>query len=129
MRFSRFVMVSGLCALLSNILVIALGHYGCGYVTASLLAFGPVLLVGYVLHTTLTFEIRASYSSFFKYALAMALNFPLWIVGLFVFCDILKVAVAIAAPATTVLVFLFNYLSVRRALVLRAVHPRFRASV
>jgi putative flippase GtrA len=127
MRFSRFASVGALCALLSNILVIALGHYGCGYVAASLLAFGPVLLVGYVLHTTLTFKTRASYHSFFKYALAMALNFPLWIAGLFVFCDILKVPVAIAAPTTTGFIFLFNYLSARWALVL-PVRPSFRAS-
>src|SRR4029077_8506503 len=59
-RFSRFSLVGGLCAILSNGLVIALGRYGFTSTAASLLVFGPVLLMGYALHTVFTFSTRPS---------------------------------------------------------------------
>src|SRR5262249_24830859 len=78
---------------------------------ASFLAFGPVLLVGYGLHVLITFKTTASRLSFVRHALAMAANFPLWIGALYLFCDIFNVAIDVAAPAVTVLIFLWNYLS------------------
>jgi putative flippase GtrA len=127
MRFSRFASVGALCALLSNILVIAFAHYGFGYLVASLLAFGPVLLVGYALHTTITFKTTSSYLSFFKYTVAMAVNVPLWIGALWIFCDLFNSPVAIAAPTTTALIFLWNYLSAKWALVAAAEPVQARA--
>lgn len=116
MRFSRFILIGGVCALLNNILVIALSHCGIHYLGASLLAFGPVLVVGYALHTVFTFEAPASWLSFGRYALAMAANYPIWIVALYTFCDLLGFSVTIAAPVTTALVVLWNYSSARWAL-------------
>jgi putative flippase GtrA len=131
MRFPRFVLIGGLCALLSNILVIAFVHYGFGYLVASFLAFGPVLLVGYSLHSIVTFGTPVSQLSFVRYALAMATNFPLWVAALYVFCDVFNVTVAIAAPATTVLLFLWNYISAKWALLpsARSVHPNVQIDV
>jgi putative flippase GtrA len=128
MRFSRFVFVGGLCALLNNILVIAFTYYGLGYLIASFLAFGPVLFVGYVLHSIVTFGTPASHHSFARYAFAMATNFPLWIAALFLFCDVFGVAVAIAAPGTTVLIFLWNYISAKWAFLSSAgsAHPNIQ---
>jgi putative flippase GtrA len=125
MRLSRFVLIGGLCALLSNVLVITFTHFGFGYLVASCLAFGPVLLVGYLLHTSVTFETSASPLLFARYALAMAANFPLWIAALYLFCDVLNVPVAIAAPTTTALIFLWNYTSTKWALLSSAdpAHP------
>jgi len=116
MRFSRFVLIGGLCAALNNVLVIAFVHYGFGYLAASFLSFAPVLFVGYSLHSIITFETPASALSFARYTFAMAANFPLWIAALYVFCDVLNVNVAIAAPAATVLIFLWNYISAKWAL-------------
>lgn len=116
MRFSRFILIGGVCALLNNILVIGLSHCGIHYLGATLLAFGPVLVVGYALHTVFTFEAPASWLSFGRYALAMAANYPIWIVALYTFCDLLGFSVTIAAPVTTTLVMLWNYSSARWAL-------------
>jgi putative flippase GtrA len=116
MRFSRFVVIAGLCAAANNVLVIALTLHGVQYVAASLLAFGPVLIVGYALHTRFTFQTSASHLSFVRYALAMAANFPIWFAALYLFCDIASVSIVIAAPATTALVFVWNYASTRWAL-------------
>lgn len=115
MRVERFVAVGALCALLSNAAVIVLVRYGLGSIAASVLAFGPVLLTGYALHSIFTFGTQPSRLTFARYALATVANFPIWVVALYVLCDVLRISVAIAAPVTTALIFLWNYLSARWA--------------
>jgi len=114
-RFSRFSLVGGLCAILSNGLVIALVRYGFTSTAASLLVFGPVLLMGYALHTVFTFSTRPSLLSLVRYTLAMAANLPIWVAALYLLCDVLRVSIAVAAPTTTVLMFIWNYISARWA--------------
>lgn len=111
MRMTRFVVVGGLCAVLSNAAVILLVRAGFGTVVAVLIAFGPVLLMGYALHASFTFGSPFSRGSLARYALGMAANFPIWVLALYLLCDVLKVSITIAAPATTALIFLWNYLS------------------
>jgi putative flippase GtrA len=108
-------MVGALCAILSNIAVIVLVRQGFSSLAASVLAFGPVLITGYVLHTTFTFATQPSRATFLRYTLAMLANFPLWAAVLYVFGDLLHVSIALVAPATTVLIFLWNYLAARWA--------------
>jgi putative flippase GtrA len=107
--FPRYVVAGGLCAVLNNVAVISLVHYGFGSVSASVVAFGPVLLVGYALHSVFTFATRPTSLMFGRYTLAMLSNFPLWAALLYVFCDLLRVSVVVVAPAATVLIFLWNY--------------------
>lgn len=116
MRFPRYVAVGGLCALLSNAAVILLVGYGFTSVVASLLAFPPVLLIGYALHSMFTFGAPATRVTFGRYALAVATNFPAFAALLYIFCDILKVPVGIVAPAATALIFLWSYVAARWAL-------------
>ena len=115
MRFSRFAVVGALCALLSNVAVIALVRYGFGSLSASVLAFGPVLLTGYALHSMFTFSIQPSRVTFIRYTLATVANFPLWAAALYLFGDVLNVSITLVAPATTLLIFLWNYLAARWA--------------
>ena len=117
--FSRFVVVGGLCAALNNVAVIFLVRHGFGGVTASVIAFGPVLLVGYALHSMFTFGTQPTRVTFGRYTLAMLSNFPVWAALLYVFCDVLRISVALVAPAATVLIFLWNYASSRWAFVPR----------
>jgi len=116
MRFPRFVVVGGLCALLSNAAVIGLVRLGFTSIVASLLAFPPVLLIGYALHSMFTFGAPATRVSFGRYALAVATNFPAWAALLYIFCDLLHVTVSIVAPAATALIFLWSYVAARWAL-------------
>ena len=108
---SRFVVVGGLCAVLSNAAVIILVHHGFTSLIATLLAFGPILIIGYALHSVFTFAAEPSRLTFTRYTLATLANFPIWTAALYIFCDVLRVSVAIVAPATTALVFVWNYLS------------------
>lgn len=116
MRLPRYLVVGATCAILNNILLIALAHMGFNFVAASVLAFWPVLAAGYVLHTFFTFGTSASISSLLRYTLSMATNFPAGLLCLFVFCDLAKLHMAIAAPTTTLLMFAWNYLAVRWSL-------------
>lgn len=116
MRFPRYVLVGGVCALINNVIVIGCDRIGIHYIVSSCLGFVPVLCVGFMLHTSFTFRTSATWPAFVRYTLSMAANYPMWIGGLFVFCDLLGVAVAIAAPLITVLLFLWNFLSAGWAL-------------
>ena len=111
MKLTRYVMVGALCAVLANLAIILLVHAGLGAVSATIVAFVPVLLIGYALHAVFTFRRQPTGVSFGRYTLAMAANFPIWIGALYVLCDLLRIPVALAAPGTTLLVFLWSYLS------------------
>ncbi len=115
MRAARFVLVGGLCALLNNVAVVYLVHWRLGTVLASIVAFGPVLAIGYGLHLRFTFDREPSWGSFLRYLLATATNFPLWVAGLYLLHDLAGLAIAVAAPVTTLLIFLWNYLAARWA--------------
>lgn len=111
MRITRFAMVGAVCAVVTNIAIILLVRAGLGSVTATIVTFVPVLLLGYALHAAFTFRRAHSGVSFGRYTLAMAANFPITVGAIYLLCDVLKISVSIAAPATTLLIFLWNYLS------------------
>jgi len=123
-RLSRFAVVGAFCALLSNLAVIALVRLGLGSLIASLLAFGPVLIIGYALHSLFTFATQPSPMTFMRYALAMAGNFPVWAAALYLFGDVLNVSVTLVAPAATLLIFVWNYVAARWAFVSRPLERR-----
>ena len=125
--FPRYVLVGGLCALLNNVAVISLVRHGFGSVTASAMAFGPILLLGYALHSLFTFAAQPTSLSLGRYTLAMLSNFPLWTALLYVFCDVLRVPVTVVAPGATALIFAWNYLWSRWAF-LPGGRPGTRAS-
>lgn len=115
MSLIRYLVVSGLCALLNNASVIVLVDCGFGSITATIIAFGPVLLIAYLLHALFTFGSQPTHVSFSRFAFLMALNFPLWIAGLYLLSDIVRLPIFIAAPSTTVLIFVWNFASTKWA--------------
>lgn len=119
MRSVRFAAVGAFCALLTNIAVIALVRHGFGSLVASLLAFWPILLTGYTLHAAVTFATPPSRASFIRYVLVTLANFPIWAAALYLLGDVLSWSIMVVAPATTLILFLWNYLSARWAFVPR----------
>ncbi len=116
MRLPHFLLVGGFCAALNNALVIGLVWAGFHPLAASLIAFLPVVAMGFALHSLLTFQIAMSKAAFLRYALAMATNFPAWSASLFILCDLLGAPISLAAPAATVMLIVWNFLSARWAL-------------
>lgn len=112
-------MVGASCALLNNILIIVFARQGAHYLTAALLAFAPVVALGFSLHTFFTFDCPPTPGSFLRYAVAMAANFPIWSAAMFLLCNLLAAPVAIASPAATLVSFLWNYSASHWALATR----------
>lgn len=129
-RLPRYAISGAICALLSNTLIIVLTHGGLGVLTAAVLAFVPVLLLGYLLHAIFTFRLESSRVSFMRYTLVMLANFPLWSGCLYVLCTLLKLPVTLGAPLTTALVFLWSYAASHWAFTgLRSLATAFGADV
>lgn len=115
-RALRFALVGLLCAVTHNAVVIGLDRYGVHYALASVASYVIVVLLGFVLHVRFTFGVEPGLSSFVRYAIAMAANYPLTILLLFAMVDVARIPVAIATPSATVALFAWNYLASRWAL-------------
>lgn len=108
-RTSRYTQVGLLCALLNNLIVIAMDHAGYQYVPAVCTAFLVVTLIGYLLHSTYTFEIRASRAGALRFVGASLTSFPLALGSMFVLCGGMGIRASVAMPVATVLLFGWNY--------------------
>ena len=111
MRLSWHLLIGALCALFSNVLVIGLVWQGFGYVSASFIAFTPVLLAGYFLQCCFTYRTKPGLSSFALYSVSMLGNYPLWFAALYLLMDIEGLPIELAAPMTTFFLFVWNYIS------------------
>jgi putative flippase GtrA len=105
----RYLAVGATCAILHNVIMIAGDFVGLHYVASTLVSFVIVVLCGYGLHSTFTFGRDLSLSSLWRYALGMAANLPGSLVLMFVLCSLAGIPVVVAAPATTVILFLWNF--------------------
>ena len=111
MRLSWHLVIGAFCALLSNTLIIGLVWRGFGYVSASFIAFIPVLLAGYFLHGYFTYRAKPRLSSFALYVASILGNYPLWFAALYLLMDIEGLPIELAAPMTTFLLFVWSYIS------------------
>ncbi len=113
----RYLFVGATCALLHNAIVIGFDRIGVHYAVSSLISFVVVVTVGYLMHTAITFRAPRSLSSFARYAVALAANYPLIVGLLFLMVTVLGMPVLIAAPAGTVILFVWNFIASRWAIV------------
>ncbi|MBX9925438.1 MAG: GtrA family protein [Hyphomicrobiaceae bacterium] len=114
---ARYLIVGLACALLHNAILIGLDRLAVHYIVSSAVSFVACVAVGYLLHTRYTFSVAAGLASLWRYTVAMAANLPLSIGLLFAMVDVLSIPVVVAAPATTILMFAWNYLASRWAIV------------
>jgi putative flippase GtrA len=105
----RYLLVGITCAVLNNAVMIGGDVLGLHYVACSLASYVVVVLWGYALHATFTFGQPLSWRSLIRYAASMATNLPGSIVLMFVFHDIVGLAVVAAAPAMSAILLLWNF--------------------
>jgi putative flippase GtrA/SAM-dependent methyltransferase len=105
------------CAALHNAILIGLDRFGVHYVVSSVVSFVVVVVVGYALHTKVTFQAARGFASFVRYAAAMSANYPLIVALLFLMVTLAGLPVLIASPAGTLILFGWNYLASRWAIV------------
>jgi putative flippase GtrA len=113
----RALTVGLACALLHNAIMIVGDLLGMHYAVSLSVSFAIVVVVGYWLHSAWTFAGAArNRSSFGRYALVAAANYPLSLAGMFALVDLLGLSVPLASPLLTVLLFAVNFAGNRWAL-------------
>ena len=113
----RYALVAGLCAVLYNAIMIFGDRSGVHYVLSYAVAFVVIVILGFCLHVAFTFEVAATWPSFFRYTAAMAVNAPLFLALMFLFRDVGQLSVSLASPLITGLMMIWNYIAGRWALV------------
>lgn len=120
----RYLAIAAVCAVVNNVLLIALVRSGINYFVGVWLAYFPMVLFGYALHVSVTFRVNASRQSLTRYSLVMLANYPLWIASLVILRSGLKLPIEVAAPIGTVIAFVGNYVGTHWAM-LRSVRSAF----
>jgi putative flippase GtrA len=116
----RYTLVGLVCALLNYVVVVAVDRAGGHYLFGSMIAFAIVTPVGYALHSWFTFARPFALVSFARFAASVALTYPVAVALLALLCTGLGLDVAIAFPIATLMLFAWNFVAARWAIL-----PRF----
>lgn len=114
-RTLRYSAVSGLCLLLGLILIPLLSGWGLHYAVATFIAFCLIAVFGFLAHCHWTFGVERKLSSFIRYVSAITLNLPLTIVLIGIGHDLLHMSVAVSTAMASAILFVWNYLAARWA--------------
>lgn len=115
-RLGSYGAIAALCIALHFIVMMTGDAIGVHYVFATTVSFVLCVLVGYALHSRYTFSVPPGTAGLARYTTAMALNFPLSIVTVWFFHDLLNQPMLVAAPASTLTTAIYNFLSSRWAI-------------
>lgn len=113
---ARFLVVGAICAALQNAVIIAGDFLHIHYAAAVTVAFVLALVTGFVLHNAYTFRTAPTARSFLKYAAGMSTNYPIYMLLMFVLCDLVHIRPAISGLIATVLMVGWNYVLSRWAI-------------
>lgn len=107
----RYIAIAVFCVLLHNAIMITLDAVGVHYGIGLLVSAAVLIPLGFVLHAVFTFSATMSWYSFLCYSVVVILNTPLSFVSIWLLHDVLEIAVAVAVPVSTVVLFVWNFLS------------------
>jgi putative flippase GtrA len=113
----RYLLVACLCAGAHNLIMIAGDRAGGNYAVMTLVSFLIVTPTAYALHSHFTFNAPRSLRALVRFASGTAMALPLSLLAMIVLCSVLTLPVVIAAPISTVLLFLWNYISAHLSIV------------
>lgn len=126
-RLFRYLGVGGACAALHNLVMIVGDRGGVPYPLSICVSYVLVVLLGYALHTTITFREPRTGRGLLRYAAAMAGSIPATLLLLLVFRTWLRWPMVYASPVATVTMLAANYLTslwaIRPAPLRSAGHP------
>ena len=115
-RPARYIVVGAICALIHNVVMIVGDVLGVHYLLMSVVSFGIVTLLGYLLHSGFTFRGQLSIAAFLRFAAGLAFGFPISLLVMAILCTGLGIPVIIAAPTATIVLFVWNYASAHWAI-------------
>jgi putative flippase GtrA len=115
-RTIRYTMVGAVSAVTYNALMILGDRAGFGYLAMSVVTFAVVTPLGYLMQSRFTFRQPLSAARFLRFASGVAAGVPIYFVTIGLLCGGLGVPVIIAAPVTTVVLYVWNYASAHWAI-------------
>lgn len=115
-RTARYTIVGAICALTYNAVMILGDLAGGHYAPMTVLSFGIMTPLGYLLHSHFTFREKLSSRGFLRFASGVAAGFPLSLLSMAILCTGLGLSILIAAPIATITLFLWNYASAHWAI-------------
>ena len=108
--------VSAICLTLHNGVMIGGDKLGWPYLVSILVSFGLSAATGYVLHSFATFGEPVSMQRFLRYALAMTANIPLVFIAIWIWHDLVGLAMFWASPIATICMIAVNFFLSRWAI-------------
>ena len=117
-RAPRYAVGGILCAVLHNIIMIALDHVGVYYGISLLISFAITTPLSYGFHSTVTFRKAWNWQGLRRYTAGLTSAFLVSALLMFIFCTLLRLPVPVATPITTILMFFYNYVLARWSILL-----------
>ncbi len=112
----RYIAVGIACAAIHNAIVIACDALAVHYAIALVISFLVLLPLGYALHSVYTFERDLGPMRFLRFAGGLLTGFPINLALMALLISGLGLGVPIATLLCTGMLFLWNYLSARWAI-------------
>ena len=112
----KFLIVAAVCALAHNVIMIALDAMGVHYAASNVVSYVVCVSIGFVLHAGWTYRQTLTWQAFARYATPMLANYPASVALMFLAIDIAHLPMIIAAPVTTLCMFIWNFATTRWAL-------------
>lgn len=119
---ARYLIVGGLCALVHNAIMIGGAALRLHYAASTVVSYVVVVVLGFLLHARFTYSAQPTLKGFGLYAAGAAMNYPFWLLLMFLLYDLGGLPMAIASPLGTVVLTAWNFF-VSRWAILRPARP------
>lgn len=106
----RYLSVALFCAALHNAMMIALDWAGVMYVASMVISMIVLLPIGFGLQASFTFAAQRSWPAFLRYTSVMLANLPITFVSVGLLYDVAGFPMFVAAPLSTMVLVLWNFL-------------------
>ncbi|KRA83788.1 GtrA family protein [Altererythrobacter sp. Root672] len=116
-QIGPYAIIAAICAGLNLVILLAGDRAGFHYAISTTLSFLVCVVVGYLLHCRFTFMVEPGFPALALYTAAMGANYPLAMLAIWLFHDQLDWPMLLSAPASTLALTLYNFLSSRWAVV------------
>ena len=118
-RPRRYAIIGMVCAVMNNILLIAGDAAGLHYMVSTMACFVIVTPAAYLLHSAYTFREPRSWAALWRFSAGLAFAVPVFFLVMALLCSGLRLPMIVAAPLATFIMFVWNYVSARWAIVAR----------
>jgi putative flippase GtrA len=108
-----------LCAMINNVILIGGSELGISDTTGVMAAWLLGGTVGYLWHCLVSFRQALAPCGYGQFMIGMLIGIPLTWLSIVFFRHVVGWPMTFASPATTIVLFLYNYLNARLAIVVR----------